>query len=829
MRDEPRSGAGAAPPGPLKDLPLDADSWREALATHQAEDWERSLQLVRAVVDRVSAGSRHLSVVAGPGEPRVQDAILLGARNLFQLDRQEEFDVLLASAGRWAMVPEPMPELDAVRLAFACKRGEYLAVVRETTAYIDANRRQLPPAIADFLHLRGLARSHLGEPEASLEDTEAAHALFRILGRDRERGRSANLLGIQHLRAARFEPAERWFRRAAEVHAALGARKNLGGNRLNIGITLYKRGAFGAAANELVAARRLLRDAGAQVPQCRATIAVGCIQLLKRDLEGAAATLHEAYEAANGLMLAREEALALEFLGDVCLEQGEHDKARRYYSRALAIGRSIAPDGDLVMEVLRRQGACLAAQGRPAEAVPLLSRALQQARRLGDRFEEGVVRRVMAEVLLDIGDLESAQRSADAGAAGLEEIGAGFELARARLVQARAGLARIDADPGDAWRDTLEMAWRRALSALDLLLKSEVEWWIRQARGLLTEISHRRNAVEPAPPAGLVRTGGRPDVIVYAAPAMRDTIQMCDAFADSDEPVLIVGATGTGKELIARRLHERSRRRRNRLVSVNVSAIPEGVFAREFFGHVRGAFSGADGGAAGLAAQADGGTLFLDEIGDLPLEQQPLLLRLLQEGTYQAIGDPAERRVDIRLVAATNADLESLVAAGRFRADLYYRLKILELRLPPIAERREDIVPLLRHFLAEATGRPVQPTEFFNRASLELMQGYAWPGNVREIAMVARQARVQLASRGRVSVEVGLLGGERLRFTGPQGAAEPAPPRPEGAPLARGSILLALAETDGNRAAAARRLGVSRSTLYRRMERLGIGAKAAAG
>ncbi len=267
MRDDPRSGSGHAQPGPLKDLPVDPAAWREALAAHQGEEWERSLNLLREALDRVSAGSRHLTVVAGPEEPRVQDAILLCARNLFQLDRQEEFDVLLASAGRYAMVPEPMPELDAVRLAFACKRGEYLSVVRESTAFIDAHRGQLPPAIADYLHLRGLARSHLGEPEASLEDTEAAHALFRILGRDREQGRSANMLGIQHLRASRFDAAERWFRRAADVHAALGARKNLGGNRLNIGITLYKRGALTAAGNELVAARRLLRDAGARVPR----------------------------------------------------------------------------------------------------------------------------------------------------------------------------------------------------------------------------------------------------------------------------------------------------------------------------------------------------------------------------------------------------------------------------------------------------------------------------------------------------------------------------------------------------------------------------------
>jgi two-component system NtrC family response regulator len=826
--DHPRSGAGFAQPGPLRDLPLAAESWRQAVEAYDVEDWERSLQLAREALDQVATGSRHLSLVAGPDEPRVQDAILLCARNLFQLDRQQEFDVLLASAGRWSMVEDPAPELDAVRLAFACKHGEYTAVVREATAFIDAHRGQLPTVIADFLHLRGLARSHLGEPEAALEDTEAAHALFRILGRERERGRSANLMGILHLRCSRFDAAEQWFRRAADVHAALGARKNLGGNRLNIGITLYKRGAFAAAAGELVAARRLLRDAGAQVPLCRATIAAGCVQILKRDFVSAAATLHEAYDVANTLMLSREEALALEFLGDVCLEEKQLDKARRYYSRALAVGRSIAPDGDVVMEVLRRQGACLAAQGRPAEAVPLLSRAIAQARRLGDRFEEGVARRVLAEILLEIGDLESAQRAADAGAATLDEIGAAYESARARLTQARVGLARIDAGPTDDWRETLELVWRRALSALDLFLKSEVDDSIRDARRLLTEISRRRVAAEESVAPG--RGGPVPaDVIVHASRVMRDVIQMCDAFADSEEPVLVTGPTGTGKELLARRLHERSRRRKGRLVSVNVSAIPEGVFAREFFGHVRGAFSGADGGGRGLAAQADGGTLFLDEIGDLPLEQQPQLLRLLQDGTYQAIGDPAERRVDIRLVAATNADLEALVAQGRFRADLYYRLRILELRLPPVSERREDIVPLLRHFLSAGAERSLQPSEVFDRASLQAMNSYAWPGNVREIAMVARQARVQLASRGTVSVDVGLPGGERLCFTGPTGSRTDQVLRPAGGPLERSAILLALAETEGNRAEAARRLGVSRSTLYRHIEKLGIGAKAGIG
>ncbi len=327
--------------------------------------------------------------------------------------------------------------------------------------------------------------------------------------------------------------------------------------------------------------------------------------------------------------------------------------------------------------------------------------------------------------------------------------------------------------------------------------------------------------------------------IIHVSSRMRDLIQLSDAFADSDEPVLITGATGTGKELFAGRLHQKSGRRAGELVSVNVSAIPESIFAREFFGHTRGSFSGADRDGIGLAAMADGGTLFLDEIGDLPLELQPQLLRLLQDGTYQAIGDPSQRRANIRLIAATNADLQKLVAEGKFRADLYYRLKILELKLPPVTERTEDILPLLRHFLTMASGQRVELGEYFNQESLDMMMRYDWPGNVREIAMVARQARVQKESRGEVSVELGSHGGQTWCFQGPRGEAGISDPtrvrlrvvpgggsdRQANMDTGRSRILLTLAETDGNRAETARRLGISRSTLYRQMEKLGIAGK----
>ena len=837
-----RSGDGS-----LKDLPLDPSTWKKAWQAYLDEDYETSLAVARRGLDEVDAGQvPSLSLVSDLTAPTVQDAVILCARNLFQLEKYDDFEVLQASAGRWGMVAADSPKLDVIQLAFACKRGEYVQVVDEATNFIETNRRGLPPVIAEFLYLRGLAFSCLGDPDRAQEDAEAAYAVFKVLERELECARTANLLGIVAFKSADYRNAVRWFRRALDLHTQLGMIKNMGGNRLNIGIACYKQGLFSRSLTELKVASRLLKEVGAKVSLCRCAIAQGNTLRLQRDFQAARGLLLTAYEEAGQLMLSREEALALEFMGDVCRDEGAIDKARRYYSRAMAIGRSIAPDGDIVMEVLRRQGECLEKLGRQSEAVTVLGSALTLTRRMGDRFEEGVVRRVLAENLLGLGDPDSSAHHAREAKRLLTEVGAQHELGLALMVLARARLAVLDSGLCKDPTAILDEAWQAAMSALDLFLKLEVNHWILASRKLVSLISGRRADQEQTERMVVASDrmhgkGPKAQVaspIIHVSSRMRDLIQLSDAFAGSDEPVLITGATGTGKELFARRLHRMSCRRTGEMVCVNVSAIPESIFAREFFGHTRGSFSGADRDGIGLAAKADGGSLFLDEIGDLPLELQPQLLRLLQDGTYQAIGDPSQRSTNIRLIAATNSDLQKLVAEGRFRADLYYRLKILELKLPPVTERTEDILPLLRHFLTVASGQPAELREFFNQESLDRMLRYGWPGNVREIAMVAQQARVQMESRGEVLVELGSPEDQVWRFQGPGGVPGTSDPArmlrvvsggkasgPVDVATGRSRILLALAEADGNRAEAARRLGVSRSTLYRQMEKFGIAGK----
>jgi transcriptional regulator with PAS, ATPase and Fis domain len=382
--------------------------------------------------------------------------------------------------------------------------------------------------------------------------------------------------------------------------------------------------------------------------------------------------------------------------------------------------------------------------------------------------------------------------------------------------------------------------------ALDYFIKVDVRWWTEQGRALVSRVSAMRNAQEKADKAALTAGKKLPpggygpgEVIIYQSSVMRDMLQLCDMFALTGEPVLITGETGTGKEIVAKRLHQHSERADRPLVIVNVAAIPETMFEREFFGHVKGAFSGATQHGEGFAARANGGTLFLDEIGELPLDLQPKLLRLLQEGTYQALGDPKQRHTDIRLVAATNANLERKVQEGAFRADLYYRLRILDLPLPAVRDRSEDILPLMRHFLGVAAGRPVDLAEYFNRPSLAALEEYDWPGNVREVAMVARQAHVARRALGRVDMRIRQHDGPELRLSGPGLLAMEAAAQPEAASdvvllsegavalsqsdvVERSRILLALDEAGGNRNTAAKALHIGRSTLYRKMVKLGI-------
>jgi DNA-binding NtrC family response regulator len=277
--------------------------------------------------------------------------------------------------------------------------------------------------------------------------------------------------------------------------------------------------------------------------------------------------------------------------------------------------------------------------------------------------------------------------------------------------------------------------------------------------------------------------------------------------------VLVTGEHGTGKELVARLLHASSSRAGHALVTVNAGGLSEGLFESELFGHVKGAFTGAGADRAGRFELADGGTLFLDEIANVPLPQQAKLLRVLQTGEFERLGSSRTRAVNVRLVSATNADLASECAAGRFREDLLFRINTVEIRLPPLRERREDVPALARFFLGRHAQRYRKPVTGFEDAALESLLTHPWPGNVRELDHAVERAvlmaREPLVRAGDLALKPSDSRGPELDQLTLDEAE-------------RVLIQRALKKCDGNVSEAARLLGLSRSALYRRLERHAI-------
>ena len=313
-----------------------------------------------------------------------------------------------------------------------------------------------------------------------------------------------------------------------------------------------------------------------------------------------------------------------------------------------------------------------------------------------------------------------------------------------------------------------------------------------------------------------VQTGGElpPGGLIGRSSGMRAVLEVVERVAPTEATVLVTGETGTGKELVARAIHEESDRASGPFVAVNCAALSEGLLESELFGHRKGAFTGAVRDRTGLFEAASGGTILLDEIGDVSPAMQHRLLRVLQEREITQVGSVKPVRVDVRVIAATNKDLKTEMEAGRFRDDLYYRLNVVRIELPPLRARREDI-PLIIESFYERVGR--RPHQGCSPLAMRLLQAYPWPGNVRELLAVLESAHIRAGERRieaqHLSAEVrGVDGtghddgnGERYRREIPQEDE-------------RAAIVAALAETGGARSAAADRLGMSRTTLWRKMK-----------
>jgi DNA-binding NtrC family response regulator len=547
------------------------------------------------------------------------------------------------------------------------------------------------------------------------------------------------------------------------------------------------------------------------------TVRLALVRSNLRRLTGSAGPARETLESllvqVRSLGYSREEAICLEYTGDCHLAMREYKKALEHYQAAQTIADATAPKGDLVPELGHRIGECLVHLGDANAAIIACERGLRVALDTSDRYEECATQRVLAMAHRAAGNPTKAFRIAQEGIELGRRYEIPYELARTLFW---AGETRLQSSTEDERAQGRQHLWdaRAVFERLDL------KQWLRAIDALL---GFEEQALEPEHEPGLTAIAGLEALdrgalrfgIVTVSSEVAEAVATIQSIAPSRIPVLITGPSGTGKELLARALHQMSDRRRKPFIPMNCAAIPAGLLDSELFGHERGAFTGAVASREGLFGSADTGTLFLDEVGELAPVAQATLLRILESGELRRVGTDEIKTIDVRVVAATNASLEDMVERGTFRRDLYYRLAGTSVSLPGLAEREDDIVVLFRYFFAEAVAASKKRVTVSPEVET-FLRAYAWPGNVRELRNEVTRA-VAMADDGAVLGREAFLPRvqsksptalRREREIGEQDAEE------------RRSILHALRAHRGNKADAARSLGgMKRTTLIYKIER----------
>ena len=354
-------------------------------------------------------------------------------------------------------------------------------------------------------------------------------------------------------------------------------------------------------------------------------------------------------------------------------------------------------------------------------------------------------------------------------------------------------------------RDFIQKPWDNARLLAIVRTQVELANALRRGQRLEAENLTLRDGTE----------GAKQPKIVAESAAMKSVLKIVERIGPADANVLITGENGVGKGVIAQALHRTSNRSANPLVSLNAGALAEGVFESELFGHVRGAFTDARADRVGRFELADGGTLFLDEIANVPLTLQPKLLRVLETGEFERVGSSKTRKVDVRVLSATNADLHVEVAEGRFRQDLLFRLNTVEIHIPPLRERRDDIAPLAEYFLRQHSERYRRGSMTLTPQALDALRAHSWPGNVRELDHVVERALLMSSSNVVTAFDLALQSKPDARLSS----------RLEEMSLEEAERILitkALARFEGNANRAAEALGLSRSALYRRLQKYGL-------
>jgi len=762
----------------LADLYLQADSYLPALETIQ--------RLLESPEARGLSASRRAAFEAKAIACRLAqgDAMAALAQCRDVLARESTIDSLAVRARLHLCTVEALFRL--ARYDECQERAERAMSLAEAAGDLSLQAA----ALAEF----GRIAYRLGELDRARDFYEQAFALRRRIGDEAACASIRNNLGLIHKNLCEWDTAAAHLKGALEIYRKLGRLGDTGGSLINLGIVHQKQGDWDRALECYREAEHVYLQVGDALNLARVAIGMGNVARLQRNHSEAESRLLGALERSRSCDARREEVLALEFLGELAFDRDQPERALSRYHEALAIAEEVAAEGDLVVEIERRRAEALASLQKLDEAAAACERARRLARRTDDRFEYAVTFRVSGQIAWGRGQREDALQDWRTAVRLLNECRERYELGRTLLL-----LGRAERDVREA-RRTLYRAGAlfAELGVVDLLDECE-----RDLQRLMEP------AAPVAAPSVLGRRHRAPTLVAWSRSMQRVEV-LARRAAATDLSVLVTGETGTGKELVARTIHTSSPRAQRPFLAVNCGALRADLALSQLFGHRKGAFTGAHAEGVGLVEAAHGGTLFLDEVGELPLDVQVTLLRFLESGEYLRLGETQVRRADVRIIAATNRELRTSEGEKLFRRDLLFRLNEIEIRLPSLRERGEDILPLARHFLTFYGG--LEGPRLTPDAEA-VLRSYAWPGNVRELENVMK--RVAALHSGGDTFDAEAL----LPFLDREVVRPAESNRNE---RERAEILAAFDQVDGNRSRLAEILGVSRKTLYARIKRLNI-------
>jgi transcriptional regulator with PAS, ATPase and Fis domain len=700
--------------------------------------------------------------------------------------------------------------------------------------------------VAQIQDIRGRISLSLGDTKSAELHLGDAISTYRRIGNQSEMLKSYNLLARIYFIRGDFKKALEYLGEAKEISEKVGDHKRNARLYGNMGRVYTLLGEWEKAEKNLKVSLNFNQKGGDELSLCRDLLSLGFTKCLKRDFSHSKEFLSKALELAQKNDFLREMAIYHEYAGLLAHSENDQNTARDHFLKAIEIGQMAAPEGDINNQTYRLLAELQVDQGAFEEALVSSQKSLEISKSLGEKVEEGAAYRVLARVYYARNEKDLCSEYFTRSIACLQQVGAKYELATTYLEAGRTETfdyyKRIGflSNAESLFRDSSSIyhLGQVNLSIAQLLLEqrdpgraqvffAEAETLFKQSKDHreLREVRELRQTIEQDlfQASMVAKSNGKVtfDNLVTQNVEMREIIVKLKQVMDYDISILLEGETGTGKDLLAKSIHFSCQRKDNRFVAINCAALPESLLENELFGHKRGAYTSADKDQAGLFEEAEGGTLYLDQVEEIPMPTQVKLLRAIEEKEITRLGDTKPRKINVRIISSSIEDLKEAAKNGRFRQDLYFRLNTFGIKIPPLRQRKEDIPPLVRHFLKEYGVDEKRIKMFERNGTLKRFFEYGWPGNVRELENEIKRMVVLAQAGGKDPC--GFLSDKLVRK---QAFSNGTSLFDEVAEFEKEKIIEALKQCNWIKLRAAKVLGIPEATLRNKMKKHDISAPA---